>query len=266
MKSTIKQMQVAATATGDGTAVDCTTPLVAYTTATMQLTGINGDTITWEGTVDGTNYVSLIATNMASAAAAATATADGVYRINCQGILKIRARISTYSAGTIYVTAQLVEGGASSGASGASVSLSAAIPAGTNNIGDVDVLTIAAGTNTIGATRDAGPSWTTVFGVSGAVVSSADASTATAVTGAPTSGQKICIDDIFFSVGATAMQVDFEEETSGTVLITCYCAANTVYQLTPRGKLKLATADKKLMVDTSAAGNISVLVSYHSEA
>ena len=115
-------------------------------------------------------------------------------------------------------------------------------------------------------TSDSGPSWTQVFGVSGAVVTSADASTATAVTDAPTSGQKLCIDDIMFSVGSTAMQVDFEIETAGTNFLTFYCAANTSYQFTPRGKLKLPTADKKLMVDTSAAGNISVTVFYHSEA
>ena len=61
------------------------------------------------------------------------------------------------------------------------------------------------------------------------------------------------------------MQVDFEIETAGTNFLTFYCAANSSYQFTPRGRLKLPTADKKLMVDTSAAGNISVTVFYHSE-
>ncbi len=156
------------------------------------------------------------------------------------------------------------------------VDIASALPAGTNaigklaansgvDIGDVDVTSIAAGSNTIGNTRDAGPSWTTVFGVSGAVVTSADASTATAVTDAPTAGQKLVITDIFFSVGA-AMTVAFEIETAGTEYLVFYCAANSSYQYTPRGKFKLATADKKLMVDTSGAGNISVKVSYYSEA
>ena len=55
-------------------------------------------------------------------------------------------------------------------------------------------------------TSDSGPSWTQVFGVSGARFTSADASTAAAVTDAPTSGQKLVIDDIVFAVGSTAMR------------------------------------------------------------
>jgi zona occludens toxin (predicted ATPase) len=113
---------------------------------------------------------------------------------------------------------------------------------------------------------DNGPGWTQVFGVSGAVFTSADASTAAAVTDAPTSGQKLVIDDVIVSVGSVAMQVDLEIETAGTVYVTIYATANTMYQITPRGKWKLGTADKKLMVDTSAAGAISVTCFYHSEA
>jgi hypothetical protein len=112
---------------------------------------------------------------------------------------------------------------------------------------------------------DNGPGWTQKFGVSGAVFTSADASTATAVTDAPATGKKLVIDDIIFSVGSTAMQVDFEIETAGTNFLTFHCAANTIVQFTPRGKFKLPTADKKLLVDTSAAGNIAVTVWYHEE-
>lgn len=135
------------------------------------------------------------------------------------------------------------------------------------DIGDVDVASIAAGTNTIGATRDAGPAWTSVFGVSGVVVTSADATGIVAVTDAPTSGQKIVVTDIVVSVGATAMQVDFEvESAASTHLLTLYMAADSTVQITPRGRLKLPTADKKLTIDTSAAGNISVGVWFYSEA
>ena len=111
------------------------------------------------------------------------------------------------------------------------------------------------------ATKDAGPQWTTVS----TNTLSADATGVVAVTAAPTSGQKICIDDIMVSVD-TAMSVLFEEETSGTDIMKFYMAANSSIQITPRGKIKLPTADKKLTVDTSVAGNISVTVSYHSEA
>ena len=113
---------------------------------------------------------------------------------------------------------------------------------------------------------DNGPGWTQVFGVSGARFTSADASTAAAVTDAPTSGQKLVIDDIVFAVGSTAMQVDFQIETAATVFLTFYCAANTLMQFTPRGKFKLPTADKKLMVKASVAGNVAVTVFYHSES
>ena len=120
--------------------------------------------------------------------------------------------------------------------------------------------------NVIPGSRDAGPAWTSTFGVSGARFTSADASAAdAAVTDAPASGKKLVISDVIVSVG-TAMRVDLKEETSGTVFASLYMAANTVVQLTPRGKFKLATADKKLTVRTSAAGNVAVTAFYYSEA
>lgn len=117
------------------------------------------------------------------------------------------------------------------------------------------------------AAGDGGPTWDSVFGVTGARFTSANQSaSAASVTEAPTSGQKLVITDIFVSVD-TAMRVDIKEETSGTVLLSGYFAANTPpVQMTPRGKFKLATADKKLQVQTSAAGNVTVTVFYYSEA
>jgi hypothetical protein len=94
---------------------------------------------------------------------------------------------------------------------------------------------------------------------------SADATGIVDVTAAPTSGQKIVIDDIILSVD-TAMWVLFEEETSGTDIIKLYMAANSAAQVTPRGRIKLPTADRKLRMDASVAGNIAVTVCYHSEA
>jgi hypothetical protein len=86
-----------------------------------------------------------------------------------------------------------------------------------------------------------------------------------AVTGAPAAGQKLVATDIIVSVD-TDMTVTFKEETSGTVVIgPLYLAAKSTVQLTPRGKLwKLAMAGKKLMVQTSVAGNITVDVGYFS--
>jgi len=115
--------------------------------------------------------------------------------------------------------------------------------------------------------KDAGPLWTSAFGVSGAAFASADASAAAAaVTDAPTGSQKLVITDLFISLD-TALTVTFTEETSAVVIWKGYLPASCgIIQLTPRGKFKLATVDKKLMVQTSAAGNIAVTAGYYSEA
>jgi len=117
-----------------------------------------------------------------------------------------------------------------------------------------------------GAIQDAGTAFKTVWGVSGVPKTSADQHSAVAsCTDAPVSGQKLVIDDIFVSVD-TAMSVTFKCETTGTVVAgPFYLAANSSMQITPRGKKKLATADKKLQFITSGAGNIMVDVGYHSE-
>lgn len=117
-------------------------------------------------------------------------------------------------------------------------------------------------------TSDAGPSWTSVHGVSAAPFTSADQhSSAASVTDAPTSGQKLVITDLLVSVD-TAMSVTFKCETSAAIITgPYYMPANSSLQLTPRGKAwKLASADKKLQVLTSVAGNVMVDAVYYSEA
>lgn len=113
---------------------------------------------------------------------------------------------------------------------------------------------------------DAATAFTTSLGVSGSRYTSADRSaSAASVTDAPTSTQKLVITDCIISVD-TAMRVDLKEETSGTVFFSIYLPANGSYSVVTRGKFKLATADKKLQVQTSAAGNIAVTCLYYSEA
>lgn len=124
---------------------------------------------------------------------------------------------------------------------------------------------IDAGSATIGNVKDAGPSWTSVYGVSGEAVSSSDASSPVPVTDAPTEGQKLVITDLVVS-SAAALTLTFTEETSGDVLLVLYMAANSTVNVNLRGKLKLAVADKQLLVGASGAGNISVLAGYYSEA
>lgn len=128
--------------------------------------------------------------------------------------------------------------------------------------------TLTGGVNaTLQATAsDGGTSWTASFGVAGARFTSADASGAAAsVTDAPTTGQKLVITDVEISTD-TAMRVDLKEETSGTVIASVYMAANSTVNLCTRSKRKLATVNKKLQVQTSAAGNVSVGAFYYSEA
>ncbi len=141
-----------------------------------------------------------------------------------------------------------------------------AFGAGSAVIGKVGIDQTTPGTTNLVQAQDAGPSWTTASGIAGARFTSADQSGAVAsVTSAPTSGQKLVITDIIISVD-TAMRVDFTVESNATVIETIYMAANTTVNLITRGKRKLAAADKKLQVRTSAAGNLSVNAFYYSEA
>lgn len=86
-----------------------------------------------------------------------------------------------------------------------------------------------------------------------------------AVTDVPTSGQYLVIEDLLVSAGA-AMAVDFEEETTTKLLFRVYLPANGTFHYTPKGKNKLHTADKRLMVKSNAVGNVAVTTTYFSEA
>jgi hypothetical protein len=114
---------------------------------------------------------------------------------------------------------------------------------------------------------DGGTSVTSVWGVAGVPFVSANATTAVNISDAPTSGQKIVIDDIILSVGAD-MDITIKEETSGAVIFgPWYCSAKSgPMQITLRGKRKLATANKKVQIQTSVAGTVTCTMGYHSEA
>lgn len=125
-------MQAGATGTGNGTAISPTQlDDGALSVLTMQITGISGDTITFEGSIDGTNFVAMQARNLNTQALATTATANGLYRANIAGIKSFRARVSTYGAGTIYVYGLATANGE------AGHMAIAAIAAGENHVGEV---------------------------------------------------------------------------------------------------------------------------------
>lgn len=113
------------------------------------------------------------------------------------------------------------------------------------------------------AVSDRGPDWDTTIGVARAAVVITTATT-TSVTDAPTTGSKIVITDIIVS-SDTAQVLTFIEETSATVIFKLYIGANVPVQITPRSKVKLATANKKLQLTTSGAVNCACTVLYYSE-
>ncbi len=97
-------MQNAAAATANGT----TLPVDGFSVATFQVVGTFSATVTWEANIDQTNWVAVQATNLADGTAATTATAAGLFRIQCFGLSQIRARVSTYASGNVTVTGRAI--------------------------------------------------------------------------------------------------------------------------------------------------------------
>src|SRR3990167_3014525 len=131
--------------------------------------------------------------------------------------------------------------------------------AATGEGGDVRILATSDGAL---KTADAGPAWTASHFVFNSTNQSA---AATAVTSAPTAGEKLSITDLIISVGS-AMIVTLTDEVLGTVLWRFYMAANSALQVTPRTPRQLPSANSHLNVQTSATGNIQIEASYYSGA
>ena len=93
-----------ATATGNGT----TQPVGGASGSGIQLVISGTATVTFEGTVDATNYVDLQGYNIATGAWATTATASGVYWVPTAGCDLLRARISAYTSGSVTATGKAV--------------------------------------------------------------------------------------------------------------------------------------------------------------
>lgn len=91
-------LQSAATATGNGTAAN----VAGASRLTVDLNGITTATVTWEGSLDGTNYRGVSMAKQ-DGTLAATATVDGVYYLPAAfpALRLFRARISAYTSGTI---------------------------------------------------------------------------------------------------------------------------------------------------------------------
>lgn len=99
-------MQNSATGTGNGTSISTLSAgNGASSYCTIQIEGISGDTITFEGTIDNSTWYAIRFSNLTSGTAATTATADGIYQstLPVLGLSNVRARISTYGSGTVIV-------------------------------------------------------------------------------------------------------------------------------------------------------------------
>ena len=98
-------MQNAAVATGAGTAIVCTqADLGAYLSVTLQIQGITTATVTFQATIDGTNWVAVLFTNLNDDTTSTSATADGLYRATVLGFNQVRANLTAWTTGTITIT------------------------------------------------------------------------------------------------------------------------------------------------------------------
>lgn len=69
-----------------------------------QVTGTYSGTLSFEMSIDGTNFVAVQTTNVNTGAVATTATGTGIYRFDVVGALVVRVRASAYTSGTATVT------------------------------------------------------------------------------------------------------------------------------------------------------------------
>lgn len=75
----------------------------------IQLAGTWAGTITFEATVDGTNWVALNLTPSNSGTDASTATANGAFSKAANGWTAVRARFSTATSGTPAITIRALQ-------------------------------------------------------------------------------------------------------------------------------------------------------------
>jgi hypothetical protein len=81
----------------------------------VQVTGTWSAILTFEGSVDGSTFVALSATNVATAASAATTSSNGVFAVSGSGLRFFRLRATAYTSGTAVVTISAGPGGGAGG-------------------------------------------------------------------------------------------------------------------------------------------------------
>ena len=107
MNPRMETMQSAAAATGNGTSL----VVEGQAVAGFQVTGTFVGTVTFETSIDETNWVALECKSQADGSVATTATAPGIYVGDVAGRKLARARVSAWVSGTITVVGLAVEAG-----------------------------------------------------------------------------------------------------------------------------------------------------------
>lgn len=78
----------------------------AYTYVLFQVIGTFVGTITFEASLDGTNWHAVLCYHAGTGVSATTTTATGLYLLHTAGLGLVRARISAYTSGSITVEAR----------------------------------------------------------------------------------------------------------------------------------------------------------------
>ena len=99
--SNLVTLQDAAAATDNGTVLD----VLGFGTAALQVSGTFSATVTFESTVDGTNWVAILGHNAGTGSLSplSVATAAGILTFQVAGRSQIRARVSAYTSGNVTV-------------------------------------------------------------------------------------------------------------------------------------------------------------------
>lgn len=87
-------LQAGAITNTAGTAATVNVLEDAFTGLTVQAVGMVSGTLTFEGTINGANYVALVGQNVSTGVSGTTAGAAGIYRVDVTGLSEVRVRVS----------------------------------------------------------------------------------------------------------------------------------------------------------------------------
>lgn len=235
----------AAGATGNGTALT----VAGLATIGIQIEGVTTATLTFQGTIDGTTWYSVQAMNVADGSISTTATADGLFVASVAGLDQFRVAL-TWTAGAITVTGRAMPAEAciSFADVAGTVTIGSALPAGTNNIGDVDVLTVPAALQ--------GPGNPVVDSFSSAVVNLAASTADQSLVAAPGADHQIWVYGLFMMADTAAGTVTLQDEDNTALSGTMAVSDEGGWVLPMSGNfampwIKVAT-NKALEADTGA--------------